>query len=366
MLKYDIRTGVKKIKTKTALTVSGATIGAAGLMMAVALPAVSKAAPVCTPVNTSKGALTAAQVGGNITGEVDATGCDIGVYINGSNLGTVNDASVHDANQYGVFVDGNSGDVAANVTGSKVYNIGHHDSASNFAPNGSQFGVGIYYSGLGTDAVSGTISGNNIHDYQKGGVAVNGSNASASVRDNDIAGLSEVPFIAQNGIQLGYGASGQVQRNTVNGNWYTGADWASTGILVFESDNVNVDGNTVEGNQTGVDAESWCYLGPSSANNNKFVNNTISGSDYGVIVAAYSLFSSCDAQANNNKVTNNTISGTGSVGSEGVFVGSAVVTGSFSPEASNNKVIHNSVSGFETPSDTSTDATAKVHANSFQ
>jgi len=38
MLRYDIRTGVKKIKTKTALAISGATLGFAGLIAAIAIP----------------------------------------------------------------------------------------------------------------------------------------------------------------------------------------------------------------------------------------------------------------------------------------------------------------------------------------
>jgi len=55
MLKYDIRTGVKKIKTKTALAISGATMASAGLVLAVAMPLAAKAAPstlVVTPTNT--------------------------------------------------------------------------------------------------------------------------------------------------------------------------------------------------------------------------------------------------------------------------------------------------------------------------
>lgn len=329
-------------------------------MLAVPL---SAHAASCTTVNTSKGSLTAAQVGGTVNGDLDATGCDIGAYFNGSNPGSVNGATVHDANQYGVFVDGNAGDTSVNVTNSEVYNIGHH-SGSSFTPNGGQYGVGVYYYGLGTTGTaSGNVSGNNVHDYQKGGVVINGENASAQVKDNTVDGLSNVPFIAQNGIQFGYGGSGQALNNTVNGNWYTGANWASTGILVFESSNVNVDKNTLAGNQTGIDAESWCYNGVPNANNNKFVNNDISGSDYGAIVAAYSYFSSCDAQANNNKVTNNTLNGTDNAGSEGVFVGAAVVTSGYSPTADNNKVIHNKISGFETPTDTGLSTTSKVHAN---
>lgn len=43
MLKYDVRTGVKKIKTKTALAITGGLVGATGLIMGVAIPAISHA-----------------------------------------------------------------------------------------------------------------------------------------------------------------------------------------------------------------------------------------------------------------------------------------------------------------------------------
>ena len=44
MLKYDIRTGAKKIKTKTAVAVSGASLASAGLIMALVMPLAAKAA----------------------------------------------------------------------------------------------------------------------------------------------------------------------------------------------------------------------------------------------------------------------------------------------------------------------------------
>jgi len=54
MLAYNIRTGVKKIKTKTAMTISAAGLGTIGLVMAVAMPLSAKAASmvVVTPTNT--------------------------------------------------------------------------------------------------------------------------------------------------------------------------------------------------------------------------------------------------------------------------------------------------------------------------
>jgi hypothetical protein len=48
--KYNIRTGIKKIKTKTNLAISGAALTFAGLVMAVALPLVAKAANATTTI----------------------------------------------------------------------------------------------------------------------------------------------------------------------------------------------------------------------------------------------------------------------------------------------------------------------------
>lgn len=45
MVSYDIRSGVKKIKTKTALAISGATLGFAGLVVAIAVPLGAHASP---------------------------------------------------------------------------------------------------------------------------------------------------------------------------------------------------------------------------------------------------------------------------------------------------------------------------------
>jgi len=57
-----------------------------------------------------------------------------------------------------------------------------------------------------------------------------GSNAVVS--DNIVTGQGPVPYIAQNGIQFGYGSSGSAMKNTVTGNSYTGTSTDSGGIIV--------------------------------------------------------------------------------------------------------------------------------------
>jgi hypothetical protein len=75
MLRYDIRTGVKKIKTKTGLAISGLTLGLGGLGMAVAIPLVThadSAGPITFEPSTYILANIDGQNGWSKTGPYDA------------------------------------------------------------------------------------------------------------------------------------------------------------------------------------------------------------------------------------------------------------------------------------------------------
>ena len=254
--RYNVNTGIQKLKTKTFIAVSalGLVLGASGMSLLAFSTAHADAETCHTVFTSTKGTLTAAQVGGNVNGDLDAGGCDIGVYYSGTSPGNVTTgATIHDANQYGVFVDGNAGNATVNVNGADIYNIGNH-TADAFAPNGDQTGLDVYFDGNASGSVSGNVSGNTIGAYQKGGVVISGSNASAIVNDNSIVGLSNVPFIAQNGIEFGYGATGSASGNTINGNWYTGANWSSTGLLLFDvsANQVKTSNNNFMNNQNNL------------------------------------------------------------------------------------------------------------------
>jgi parallel beta-helix repeat protein len=96
------------------------------------------------------------------------------------------------------------------------------------------------------------IVGNQIEAYQKAGIVVNGT-VDATVERNRVVGLGPVDYIGQNGIQLGFGATGSVRRNQVSQNIYTQADAASAGILIWEAGpQVEVANNRVEDNDVGV------------------------------------------------------------------------------------------------------------------
>jgi hypothetical protein len=195
--------------------------------------------------------LTAAQVGGDVTVELDATGCDIGVYYSSGMSGSVTNATIHGARYYGVVADG----ATVNVTGSDVHDIG------NVPFDGSQHGVGIYF----TNGASGNISGNSVYRYQKGGIVVNGTGTTATVTDNAVTGLGPVDFIAQNGIQVSRDAVAEVRGNDISANFYTGHagvgpnpggqnppgwEYYSAGLLLFQADKAtSTSQNHFSGNQ---------------------------------------------------------------------------------------------------------------------
>lgn len=187
-----------------------------------------------------------------LSGDVNATGCNIGVYFDED--GTVDGAKVYGANYYGIVVRKASVD----VKNSEVYNIGERPF------NGAQHGVGIYYANVegvtngdcdNEDGnTSGNIDNNIVRDYQKGGVVISCPSTKVSVTNNKVLGLTPVEFIAQNGIQFGYGASGEAKGNEIVGNYYQGANWTSTGLLLFDvnANEIKRSNNKFRDNQTNL------------------------------------------------------------------------------------------------------------------
>ena len=77
------------------------------------------------------------------------------------------------------------------------------------------------------NGASGTISGNQVYDFQKNGIEVislaadgiapSSVQTSATVQKNVVTGEGRINYIAQNGIVIRNGASATVKNNTVSG-----------------------------------------------------------------------------------------------------------------------------------------------------
>ena len=177
----------------------------------------------CTEVATSKGILYAKLVptGPVEHASVDASNCDIGIYLGPSSQGELIDhTTVTDANQYGIFAD-----QAQNVTidHTTVAKIGNHTNGT-FAPNGVQTGVGLYFRGA-----TGTVDHTDIYQYQKNGTAFNClfdqtgacvKPSSVSMLHSTAVGLGQVDFIAQNGIQYLDSTAPRFEQNSATNNMY--------------------------------------------------------------------------------------------------------------------------------------------------
>ncbi len=222
-------------------------------------------------------------------------------------------------------------------------------------PCGCQEGNGIEvrsYAGDTThdDGVTVLIQRNLVTGYQKNGIVLAGD-VEAIVAENRVEGFGPTDAIAQNGIEFGMGATGLAMGNEVSGNWYIGTTWASTGILIFESDRVSVIHNILVDNQVGVGVEAWCWSAP-SADGNRVAANQVFGAQVGVSIAAYNLgsYSQCAATANDNRVLLDQLT------SEAGEIGVVIATGEAfcpcedqEPEADGNLLWRNDIEGFAVP-----------------
>jgi hypothetical protein len=308
---------------------------ATSLALAMLLGTQTKAATTCSATGFIRDGInmTAALINpvATVTGTVDATGCNIAVYYDANGAGgTVKAANVSGSNYFGVLVNGDNGPVSVDVLNSTIHDIGESPL------NGTQHGVGIYYrSFLLGGSATGKISGNQLFKYQKGGIVVNGTGSNAIVSSNTVTGEGPVAYIAQNGIQFGFGSSGSAMKNTVTGHSYTGTSTASGGIIVVGGD---------------------CYESPLTTGI-QVVQNIVTNNDVGVWLS--NINADCQtppSDQTNIKVVNNTIS------TDALTNGIPYEAG-VSDQGNNDKIINNSISGYPLPIDVTSTNRPKVHAN---
>ena len=331
----------------------------------------------CTPTGFYRDSinLTAAKINPHrvVSGTVNATGCNIGVYYGPGVTGQVRHATIYGANYYSVVNDGGH----ASIANSQIHDIGEVPF------NGDQHGVGIYFSYA--SGATGEISNNRIWRYQKGGIVVNGTGDSANVSNNTVTGLGPIGFIAQNGIQIGYGAAASVTHNTVSNNSYTGTSTVDGGIIVvggafYGSDytvGTGISGNTVTNNDIGVwvsdldangnpaatatnvvvsenhisdNAVTNAYAGvgyqagvADQGNYDQISKNHICGTGYTATVT-YPYLYFIDATATNNPTVSGNITG--------VCKGDGVVPTKTEPTRTGPDVVHSTTSNADTPSAT--------------
>jgi nitrous oxidase accessory protein NosD len=124
--------------------------------------------------------------------------------------------------------------------------------------NGCQSGSGILVQSGGGAASIVTVENSSIHNYQKNGITANEFGTKVRIEGNVVTGVGPTTGAAQNGIQIGFGAAGSIERNTVaNHIWSpcistTVCDFSASDILVVQSDRVKLDQNRAGISQVGI------------------------------------------------------------------------------------------------------------------
>jgi hypothetical protein len=215
-------------------------------------------------------------------------------------------------NSVGIYFRNASG----SVTDSAVAYTGLNADGS---ISGCQEGHGIYIDSYNGGAASVTVTGTSIHDFDKSGIVAADSGTILVAKDNAITGSGPTTLIAQNGVEVLYGAKGTVNSNVVSSVDYTPSSSAGTGILFYlAADDGQANDNVVNDTNNGV------YF--QGSNHNQAEGNNISKTfNYDAVVAYQSDF---------DLIENNIISRAGLEVSnqEGIYIC-----------GSNNKILNNTI-----------------------
>jgi parallel beta-helix repeat protein len=229
----------------------------------------------------------------------------------------------------GLIVDGSANGITScspnligilyqDASGSIAHNAVRNVRLASSLP-GCQSGGGIVVESGASGQSNVTIADNSVDGYQKNGITANESGTKVDVTGNAVSGLGPTTGAAQNGIQIGFGAQGRVTNNAVADNVYSPCESVANcpsnaaGILIFQSNGVRVERNTLASNQVGVFV---------AANNGAIAGNTVFHSvaldgialvGNGNSVSSNDISSSDDAavyiQGNNNTVFDNEFTG---------------------------------------------------------
>lgn len=143
-------------------------------------------------------------------------------------------------------------------------------------------GLGLYFESGSATPINLTIS--TVTNYQKNGITANGlGNGSPGpvvyFWGNEVVGQGPTGGAVQNGIQIGYGASGKLNGSIIsdeisqsnNGS----AARSATGVLVYATKGVSINSNQIVNTQLGVAVASDATYG--DADGNTVFGNTIAG-----------------------------------------------------------------------------------------
>ncbi len=119
--------------------------------------------------------------------------------------------------------------------------------------DGAQDGQGIVAGSVAANTI-GSLDLDDVvvDDYQKNGIIVTRNGSTATLNNITVNGMGPTNLIAQNGVQIGDGASATISNSSINDNQYTPNTWAATGLLPVEVSPVTVTNTTFTGNSYAI------------------------------------------------------------------------------------------------------------------
>lgn len=217
----------------------------------------------------------------------------------------------------GILLQGASG----SIVDSEILDIHRNQPASGHpegTPRGCQEGHAIEVRNPNASVPQQVeIRGNHLSGYQKVGIVVIGR-VNATIATNTVTGAGPVSHIAQNGVQLSDGATGQVTENQISGHAYTGGDDVGTGVLVAGGpyfgislvQDALVQGNTLTGNDVGIylDQGEADGSGPATPTRIQVLGNTLRND---AVTNEYPYQAGISDLGGGNIIYSNTITGAG-------------------------------------------------------
>jgi len=192
--------------------------------------------------------------------------------------GTGNNVQTCSMELIGIYYQNAGGGISGNTTQNQLLPDGYQ---------GCQDGEGIFVESQTANTPPLNIVGNTVNTFDKNGITVSYAAANVTIKNNVVTGIGPTDVIAQNGIQLGYEATGRIMGNQVSNLIYSPATYGSSGILLY-----------------GLDAGQYSKAP-------QVTGNTVSDAQYGIVLAEVNGTSGSPVPVNTNSVSGAAFAGIG-------------------------------------------------------
>lgn len=168
--------------------------------------------------------------------------------------------------------------------GTKDVVVQHVSNSTSGGLFGLQHGSGLFVDGgPGAPSLKVAIESTTITDFQKTGALITG--VDVKFDNNTVTGVGATGLTAQNGVQA-FNVTGELVGNNISGFGYTGPDYYSSGVILFEpAGKVKLSGNHI----VGAPASSAAGLDLSDVGDSKVSvdNNSFEQLQYGIYAYTY-------------------------------------------------------------------------------